>query len=239
MDAIERIEIAVRVDLAYTLGAKDQFAHRNAELLHGHFSKKINSRTGLTKHQEWLNKLDKNVKRSREEFIQHYRHKYELPLPIWMSVELWDFGLLSNFYKGLKVTDKAAIAEKYNIPVGNKISSWELMESWLRCLNYVRNVAAHHSRLWNKNLVDQPKLPELGVIDTFDHIHGKVESTSRIYIIFCIVLHLMKQISLMSAWPQRLIDFIHKFPNVPELSVADMGFPINWQSLEIWQFRSD
>jgi abortive infection bacteriophage resistance protein len=71
-----------------------------------------------------------------------------LPLPIWVSVELWEFGMLSTFYQGMSVVDKSVIAMKYGVP------DWQVMQSWLRSLNFVRNVAAHHSRLWNKNLVD-------------------------------------------------------------------------------------
>jgi abortive infection bacteriophage resistance protein len=56
--------------------------------------------------------------------------------------------MLSTFYQGMSVVDKSVIAMKYGVP------DWQVMQSWLRSLNFVRNVAAHHSRLWNKNLVD-------------------------------------------------------------------------------------
>jgi abortive infection bacteriophage resistance protein len=68
LDAIERIEVAVRVDIAYLLGEEDRYAHANPNLLHGNFTKKINIRTGKTKHQEWLNKLEQLTSRSKEEF---------------------------------------------------------------------------------------------------------------------------------------------------------------------------
>lgn len=117
------------------------------------FTKKIRQ-NGLTAYQEWLTKYNKVLARSKEDFFKHYKNKYGLPLPIWVSVELWDFGMLSTFFKGMQVADKDLIAAKYGI------QDFTVMESWLRTLNYVRNVAAHHSRLWNKNLIDQPKLPK-------------------------------------------------------------------------------
>ena len=58
------------------------------------------------------------------------------------------------------------------------ISDWQIMESWLRALNFVRNVAAHHSRLWNKNLIDQPKLPKRGDLPQFDPLIGKQDIAS-------------------------------------------------------------
>ena len=66
----------------------------------------------------------------------------------------------------MSVKDKANIAKKYNIP------DWQIMESWLRSLNYVRNVVAHHSCLWNRNLIDQPKLAKLGTMPAFDSFSG-------------------------------------------------------------------
>ena len=106
-------------------------------MLHGNFGKKLNRYSGLTRHQEWLDKLDQIVNRSKEHFVQHYKQKYNLPFPIWISVEVWDFGLLSTSYNGLNVSDKSVIAQKYKIPNGRKIKNWQVMESWLRTINYI------------------------------------------------------------------------------------------------------
>ena len=73
LDAIERIEVAFRVDIAYLLGARDRFAHTNPSLLHGNFTKKIDSKTGKTRYQEWLIKHDQLIQRSKEDFVEHYK----------------------------------------------------------------------------------------------------------------------------------------------------------------------
>lgn len=41
LDAIERIEVALRVDIALLLGVRDPWVHRDVQQLHGNFSKKI------------------------------------------------------------------------------------------------------------------------------------------------------------------------------------------------------
>lgn len=54
LDALERIEMAIRVDVAHTLGERDPLAHENPNCLHGNFSrKKIKNGTnqGITAHQ--------------------------------------------------------------------------------------------------------------------------------------------------------------------------------------------
>lgn len=232
LDAIERIEIAMRVDVSHMLGARDTFSHINAGMLHGNFTKKL-KQNGQTAHQDWLTKYNKVLARSKEDFFKHYKNKYGLPLPIWVSVELWDFGMLSTFYKGMQVADKTVIATKYGV------QDFTVMESWLRTLNFVRNVAAHHSRLWNKNLVDQPKLPKRGEISAFDPIVNdsllSQEVSARLYSVICILIHMLKIISPNSSWRDRLRDMVKQFPCVPTLSISDMGFPAQWQQQDFWQ----
>ncbi len=229
LDAIERIEVAFRVDIAYLLGEKDPFAYTNPDLLHGHFTKKIDLKTGKTKYEEWLSKHEQLIKRSKEDFVEHYKEKYGLPLPIWVAIELWDFGLLSVFYKGMAVKDKAIIAQKYNIP------DWQVMESWLRSLNYVRNVVAHHSRLWNRNLIDQPKLAKAGTMPAFDSFIGNTNMTSRVYIVLCILAHYMKVICPRSTWQKRVVELMHSFPNSNYITIRDMGFPSEWAQEKFWR----
>ena len=229
LDAIERIEVAFRVDIAYLLGKKDRFAYTNPSLLHGNFTKKIDPKTGKTKYQEWLIKHDQLIHRSKEDFAEHYKTKYGLPLPIWVAIELWDFGLLSTFYKGMAVKDKADIAAKYNIP------DWQIMESWFRCLNYVRNVVAHHSRLWNRNLIDQPKLAKKGEMPAFDSFIGNIHITSRVYIVLCILAHFMRYVCPRSSWQMRLADLVRSFPKTAHINVQDMGFPKDWEQHIFWK----
>lgn len=169
------------------------------------------------------------IKRSKEDFIAHYKAKYGLPLPIWVAIELWDFGLLSVFYKGMAVKDKTVIANKYNIP------DWQIMESWLRSLNYVRNVVAHHSRLWNRNLIDQPKLAKLGAMPSFDSFLGNTQITSRVYVVLCILAHYMKIICPRSTWSMRVVDLMRSFPASDHVSIGDMGFPSDWEQQVFWQ----
>nr|WP_257033262.1 Abi family protein [Pigmentiphaga litoralis] len=145
-------------------------------------------------------------------------------LPIWVSVELWDFGMLSTFFKGMKVVDQSAIAARYGIP------DWQLLQSWLRSLNFVRNVAAHHSRLWNKNLIDQPKLPKAGAMPDFDAVIGVPDVTTRLFVVLCITLHLLRAVCPNSSWPKRLRQELMAFPTIQGLSVADMGFPAGWET---------
>lgn len=116
LDALERIELAVRVDIAHLLGSYDPFAYKNPNYLHGHFSKKMISKgihTGKTEHQLWLEKYKQQLRRSqRAPFVEHHKRSYDGELPIWAAVEVWDFGMLSKLFSGVKLKDQNYIAKK-------------------------------------------------------------------------------------------------------------------------------
>ena len=156
LDALERIEMAVRVDVAHLLGKRDPAAHENPACLHGNFAKKHIARgpdAGKTQHQLWLAKYQSMLHRARKEpFVVHHQQQYGA-LPIWAAVEVWDFGLLSKLFAGMQHADQEHIAALYGAPSGQAFAQW------LRSLNFIRNVSAHHSRLWNINVVERAPVP--------------------------------------------------------------------------------
>lgn len=229
MDAIERIEVAVRVDIAHFLGERHTFAHTEVNELHGHFAKKVQPKTGTTKHADWLAKLDELTGRSKEEFVKHYRDTYGLPLPVWVAIEVWDFGLLSNFYAGMKVADQAALSTRFGVP------DPEVMASWLRTLNYVRNIAAHHSRFFNRNMIDQPKMPKAGEVAMFDPVLPSIY-IGRPYATLCILSFLMRQVCPSSTWQHRVVELLGRFPASASirLDVGALGCHPGWESELFW-----
>ena len=225
LDALERIEVALRVDISHTLGKEDRFAYLRPDMFHGSFSNDLNN-DGLTGHHRWLSKHAGLITRSKEEFIAHNRERYGLPIPIWVSCEVWDFGTMSTLFAGLREKDQDAISKKYGIGNGR------IFASWLRSLNYLRNVCAHHSRLWNRNIVDQPKLPtekEAAFVKAFK---GDNRLTSRPFLLFCITQHLMKRINPTSTWQFRVRHLLEDgFPRLDHvnLNLASMGVDKHWK----------
>lgn len=228
LDALERIEVALRVDVAFLLGARDPIAHRNGELLHGNFTKKVDPKTGKTKFEEWLVRLDQLVAHSKEEFAVHFKERYSSPMPIWMVIELWDFGLLSKFISGMKVADIEDIARKYNIP------DQSLLTSWMRTLNQVRNICAHHCRIWNRPITAQPKMPRLKQIPELDHLYTDKLGRSRLYVAAALIQFFLKTINPTSSWGERLKTHFQTFPTGPGINAGQTGFHPSWQELSLW-----
>lgn len=227
MDALERIEIAFRVEIAHLLGEKDTFAYLKPELFHPKFAVNTN-RQGVTGHQNWLSKHEKLILRSKERFIEHNKNKHGLPLPIWIACEVWDFGTLSFLFGGMKEADQDAIAVKFGLTNGR------VLASWLRALNYLRNVCAHHSRLWNRNVVEKPKLPNSQVAPWVTPFIENDRLRSRPFLLFCITQHLMKGINPHSTWGARLSNLM--LTELPDMSAMgldlnSMGITNNWTDL--------
>jgi len=171
-EALECIEVAVRVDIAHQLGARDTFAHHTINEFHNGIANRVNLSTKKKRFDEWQEKYGSLVDRSKEDFVKHYRQKYGQDLPIWVAIETWDFGAMSQLYAIMKVPDKTKIASKYD-------TDWKVFESWLRSLNYLRNLVAHHSRVWNRNVIDQPKLPKTGLVRWCDSFIGDEQVLAR------------------------------------------------------------
>lgn len=229
LDAIERVEVALRTDIALLLGQHSPVAHRDPAYLHGRFTKTLLRGRAMTGHQEWLDRLDNVTARSREEFVEHFRRSYSTPLPIWMAVELWDFGMLSHFLSGMRHQDQATLAARYGLPRP------ELLTGWVRSINFARNLCAHHSRLWNRPLVDQPPPPRKGEVAWLDHLTADPHAQKRYYGVAAVLRYLLRFINPTTSWASRLAGLVVTLPAAPGISVRHMGFPKDWADLPLWQ----
>lgn len=221
LDAIERIEIAIRSHWAYELAhLHGTHAHMDVSI---HKSFKIWN-ANLTK---LLSELDRA---KDEDFIKHYLQNYQKPElpPVWVICEVMSFGQLSRWYQQLAPSrTRRAIAKHFDCDE-------QQFEGILQHIVYIRNVCAHHSRLWNRKLtktIPQPKTKPRNLASqcNFATTH---DANRRIYNTLVFLLCFMDQIAPNHHWRQRLLQLIHNHSSIP---LQDMGFPQGWQSFPIWQ----
>jgi abortive infection bacteriophage resistance protein len=107
LDAIERIEIAMRTGLTYA------FAHHAGAF--GHTDAKW-FRRGFD-HASWIARIEDETDRSREKFVEHYRVKYDgFPrLPLWMATEVMSFGSLSHLFKNVVPPVRTDVATRIGV----------------------------------------------------------------------------------------------------------------------------
>lgn len=220
MEAIERIEIHVRT--CWT--SRMTLAHG----AHAHLDYRLFSSS--TKHAVQLAKLTREVDRSNEKFIDHYKKKYRDPdiPPLWAATELMTFGELS---KWLTLTKDAkilsAVARDFNLPTK------ETLGGVLQVLAYVRNICAHHGRLWNRRLVKRiPNIKRMRDDLEVEIIKGQRQLTNRLYNVLTIVLHLLHNQNTDTTFPERLKRLLE---TINEDQRNMMGFPVGWRGRPVWR----
>jgi len=228
LDVLERIEVSIRVSIAHTLGKRDKLAHRSAAFLDPSRSRQTMPGSTQTRHRTWLGRADRSERRSKTDWVQEFVRKYGWPLPIWMAVETWEFGILSHLYELAHPSDRRSIALQYGV------QDSELFLSWLRCLATVRNICAHHGRLWNEPLVNQPKLPKGNSLPDLSHIVQGSAAHTRLYSAAAVAQFLLRTINPTSQWKQRLDQKLTTFSKLKPVSLTQMGFAQGWQNEALW-----
>jgi abortive infection bacteriophage resistance protein len=227
LDAIERVEVGLRVEIALLLGFRGPFAHLDPGNFNPYFSTP-DVLSGQSPHATFLEKLDDAFQRSREEFAEHFRRKYDSKLPIWMSIELWDFGTLSAILSGMQASDLNSLAALYQLPRRG------FFPSWAQSINFVRNICAHHGRLWNRALVQQPIPGRSGELALLGHLSTDLHAQRRIYAVTAILQYLLRFIHPGSSWATRFTEHLATFPKSQHISLRQMGLPADWNQLALW-----
>lgn len=213
LDAIERIEVSLRTRITYYLAHQyGVYGHTNPANFHPKFW-----------HQKWLEEVEgKEALRSQEEFIRHFKNTYQgFPrLPIWVATEIISLGALSRLFEGLWPYDRRAISEVYGLHP-------KTLVNWLHVLTYVRNICAHHARLWNRQLAIRPALQGLAK----DWMSPKTPCNNKLFIVVLILKRLLDVNHNGSDW-QR--NFEELMSSLNQLLHKDMGFPDNWQKHSLW-----
>lgn len=231
-DAIERIEVAVRTQIIYQLSHK-YGAHWQDRKDIFNPPKEITLRNGRTVIIDVYGDIQKHIKEQlhnnrAETFIQHYCKKYDRPEnpPSWMSVEVMYFNQLSQICMGLKQrADINGIALYFALPP-------KKFCSWLHCINYVRNICAHHARLWNRDLNIIPEC--LSFSRKLEWISNPDKAKrSKIYYFFCMLNYMLQTVNPTSPFKARLKQLLKEYES--EVSLNAMGFPEDWENEKIWE----
>lgn len=229
LDVLERIEIALRTDIALQIGQYGPWSYRDPAQLDQRFVTDIPKGKSESQFTTFTQRFDDMVGKSKSDFVKHFKGKYSNPLPIWAAVELWDFGMLSVFFSGLKYKDQRAIASRYGL------ARPQLLPSWIRTLADARNICAHHSRLWNRGLTSQPKPPQIGEVAMLDHLYTDSFTCERLYGAIAIARYMQTIINPNSSWATQLIELNATFPVAPGISFDQMGYPTDWIGLDLWK----
>lgn len=216
-EALEVIELDVRTRVAHHFGqAHGPFGHTNPAKFYRDFD-----------HPGWIAKLHEEAERSRDLFVKHYRATYAgFPdMPIWIATEVMSFGALSQMFKGMLRPDQKAVATSYGRQPKDLVS-------WLHHMVYVRNLCAHHSRLWDRIWSIKPDIPP-GKDWSPPLLNGNNRLFATLLILCCMLGKCPTMSVFTDDWRKRVEDLLAKPPTAPN-AAALLGLSTNWNSHPCW-----
>lgn len=232
-DCIERVEIAIRSQMIYQMSVHHNDSHWQDNK--SHFITPMYNKIGalIDPFQDLQSIISKaKTARTPEVFIKHYIDNYSTPAnpPAWMCLELLTIGELSHIYRGLRDnSDRKRIADFFDV-------HHTVFTSWLHTLTYVRNICAHHSRLWNRDLAIEPfrLLKPIG-----PWISQPFQNNKRMFYFISVLKYLLLRANPSNSLKAKLEALFAKYPNVP---IQFLGIPsdgkgnrLDWRKEPLWK----
>ncbi len=232
-DCIERIEVSIRTQFIYYMSMEYNDSHWQDKKIY--FTEPYKNKIGRTVDvYSDFQKIITRAKKTRrpEVFIKHYINKYSKPAnpPSWMCFELLTIGELSHIYRNLRnKKDKKQIARFFDLHP-------TVFTSWLHSITYVRNICAHHSRLWNKDLAIEPerlKKPK------GPWLSDRFQNNSRVFYFVSTLKYLLLRANPENNLTEKLDSLFRKYSHIP---IKYIGIPsdknqnmLNWRNEALWR----
>lgn len=217
-NAIERIEIALRTKMIYHLS-----------LTHG-AEWYLNSQLFPNKKyfSDFQSKIHSELSDSSEEFIvKHYENHPNDNPESWKALEVLTLGSLSKLYRNLnhQLPEKNQVAKEFGL------YNQKYLSSWLITITLVRNIIAHHGRLWNRVIINKYDWPDKSIAPILSYIPDNYQRR-KVFPILSAILYLNNFISPGHHIKTELLSLFKEFRQVP---LYKMGFPKGWEKQPIWK----
>lgn len=227
-DAIEMIEVAFRAKIINHMSkaAGNGLWYLDASLFED-----------ADRHQEFVLNLKYEFERSTEPFAKKYIENhpnwqgdsFEGDNPdAWMIIEVATFGTLSKMYKNLKnqLPQKSAIANDFGLYSTREFSNW------IEIISLMRNIIAHHSRLWNRAL--SKKISNIkGHRDLWLNNEFSEMQKKKPYAVTCALVYLCRAVSGSKSIQEKVKALFETSSQV--IPIHKIGIPINWKNEPLWR----
>ncbi len=219
-DAIQSIELAYRTAITNVLCKEfgsHWFLNQNS----------FRDNNDLINCEELISKeIKKKNNEYAETFIAKYYEKYDEPNypPFWAIVETFTIGSLNRLYQMLHIDNKRKIIDYLGFTFDKKFM---ITANWLFSLCVVRNICAHHSRLFNRVFRISPTKQAL--IEELN-----IDTRNTFYYLAMIINYYLKTFANDANFENDLRKLFAKYPTIDK---TKMGFPIDWTGFTITQIK--
>lgn len=226
-DAIEMIEVALRAKIIdfMSRAAGNGLWYIDASLFENE-----------QRHRDFVLDLKNEFDRSTEPFAtkyisEHRNWDYEELAgdnpDAWLIIEVATFGTLSKMYKNLKsqLPQRSAIANDFGLYSAKDFSNW------IEVISLMRNIIAHHSRLWNRSFGKQIVEPK-GKRNIW--LNGELTKLqkNKPYAVACAIAYLCRSINTQQEFTESLKKLCDEYPNI---QLSKYGFPQRWRTEPLWR----
>lgn len=174
--------------------------------------------------------------RSKEVFItrhiEKYGYQHGLP-PAWKAFEVASLGSLSHMYSNIHYKHKRSMSLIAQAISANNINE---AKNWLHAFTLVRNLCAHHARIYGRKLDIALALPNIvgKAVERLGWVH-QVPAPNTPYAALCVLAFSMKKISPGNRFTERLLAIVEAYP---DLKYENLGFKDGWQSEPLWRINT-
>ena len=229
---IEQIEIAVRTKMIYHLSiAYGGLWYLNTSLFEN--ALKLKNGVSQTTHLHTLDDLHKEFDRSQEIFIRNHQHRYPgQPADAWKILEVASMGTLSKLYKSLKITlpEKGIIAKEMGV------NSPHVFTGWMESIAYIRNIIAHHSRLWSRTMIKRPSMQLNNPAEAWFTQPLKQGQIDKPFSTISCMVYLCNFLNRTQEIKSQIVELIRSYPNLP---IYKLGFFNNWHTEPLWNSKEE
>jgi len=226
-DAIETIEVALRAKIINHMSkaAGNGLWYLDASLFEDE-----------QRHRDFVLDLKYEFDRSTEPFVKNYVTEHfdwdseslggDNP-DAWLIIEVATFGTLSKMYKNLKsqLPQRSAIANDFGLYSAKDFSNW------IEVISLMRNIVAHHSRLWNRSLGKKISDPK-GLRNAWLNNDFTEQQKKKPYAVACAMAYLCKAVNPQHNFSMAIKQLSKDFPMV---SLGKYGFPVRWKTEPLWR----
>lgn len=136
-----------------------------------------------------------------EIFIRHHIDK-GAPVPFWAVIEVVSIGTFSRFLRALR--DKSVL-----VPVTKSLQLEDepkLLQA-VQNIAFLRNIAAHHGRLWNRRFDGHVTLPAIALQAERRYLSPRTPAAA-----LTLLAGLVDQIEASTGYSKSLLDLVHSEP---------------------------
>ncbi|MDV0444874.1 hypothetical protein MmiAt1_04190 [Methanimicrococcus sp. At1] len=212
--AIQKIEIAVRNQIIYEYSI-EYGSHWHLDSKHFH---------NIDQYSKFKEKIDSEEKRDSGKDIQKYKQRYPTSKSsaCWIIFDVISFTSLSLMFGNLNKS-----VQTKNIVKHFGLNNYFVLRNWIYCLTVLRNICAHHSRLWNRELIDLQVPAKTSQPFTINQNKPKC-----VYSYLCCLQYLLNQVDKNNTFKTDLKNLFSNYSS--SLYLIEMGFPHDWEKEEFW-----